>query len=88
MLMGKHVHRAVCGPPPGSALIRPGRFDMQVNVPKPDVKGRTEILNWYLKKIRVDPGRLDPLRFTSSDGFHIVFFYRFRCVILFRLLNE
>ncbi|XP_070774602.1 ATP-dependent zinc metalloprotease YME1L1b [Enoplosus armatus] len=38
-----------------NALIRPGRFDMQVTVPKPDVKGRTEILNWYLKKIKVDP---------------------------------
>ncbi|XP_077414819.1 ATP-dependent zinc metalloprotease YME1L1-like isoform X2 [Vanacampus margaritifer] len=37
-----------------NALIRPGRFDMQVTVPKPDVKGRTEILNWYLKKIKVD----------------------------------
>ncbi|TNN81437.1 ATP-dependent zinc metalloprotease YME1L1 [Liparis tanakae] len=37
------------------ALIRPGRFDMQVTVPKPDVKGRTEILNWYLKKIKMDP---------------------------------
>uniref|UniRef100_A0A8D3CF66 YME1-like 1b n=1 Tax=Scophthalmus maximus TaxID=52904 RepID=A0A8D3CF66_SCOMX len=39
-----------------NALIRPGRFDMQVTVPKPDVKGRTEILNWYLKKIKMDPG--------------------------------
>lgn len=29
---------------------------MQVTVPKPDVKGRTEIINWYLKKIKVDPG--------------------------------
>ncbi|XP_075876825.1 ATP-dependent zinc metalloprotease YME1L1-like isoform X2 [Nelusetta ayraudi] len=38
-----------------NALIRPGRFDMQVTVPKPDIKGRTEILNWYLKKIKVDP---------------------------------
>uniref|UniRef100_A0A8C6WM34 ATP-dependent zinc metalloprotease YME1L1 n=1 Tax=Neogobius melanostomus TaxID=47308 RepID=A0A8C6WM34_9GOBI len=38
-----------------TALVRPGRFDMQVTVPKPDVKGRTEILNWYLKKIKVDP---------------------------------
>ncbi|KPP63912.1 ATP-dependent zinc metalloprotease YME1L1-like, partial [Scleropages formosus] len=36
------------------ALIRPGRFDMQVTVPKPDVKGRTEILKWYLRKIKVD----------------------------------
>ncbi|KAM7390197.1 hypothetical protein PAMA_008396 [Pampus argenteus] len=37
-----------------NALIRPGRFDMQVTVPRPDVKGRTEILNWYLSKIKVD----------------------------------
>uniref|UniRef100_A0A674PPH0 ATP-dependent zinc metalloprotease YME1L1 n=1 Tax=Takifugu rubripes TaxID=31033 RepID=A0A674PPH0_TAKRU len=41
-----------------NALIRPGRFDMQVTVPKPDVKGRTEILNWYLKKIKVDPANV------------------------------
>uniref|UniRef100_A0A8C7ME79 ATP-dependent zinc metalloprotease YME1L1 n=1 Tax=Oncorhynchus kisutch TaxID=8019 RepID=A0A8C7ME79_ONCKI len=38
-----------------NALVRPGRFDMQVTVPRPDVKGRTEILNWYLQKIKVDP---------------------------------
>lgn len=44
--------------PSCSALIRPGRFDMQVTVPRPDVKGRTEILKWYLKKIKVDPGIL------------------------------
>ncbi|KAL4624629.1 ATP-dependent zinc metalloprotease YME1L1-like, partial [Arapaima gigas] len=37
-----------------NALVRPGRFDMQVTVPKPDVKGRTEILKWYLRKIKVD----------------------------------
>ncbi|XP_063074948.1 ATP-dependent zinc metalloprotease YME1L1b isoform X2 [Engraulis encrasicolus] len=37
-----------------TALIRPGRFDMQVTVPRPDVKGRTEILKWYLRKIKVD----------------------------------
>uniref|UniRef100_A0A8C6TJF9 ATP-dependent zinc metalloprotease YME1L1 n=1 Tax=Neogobius melanostomus TaxID=47308 RepID=A0A8C6TJF9_9GOBI len=37
-----------------NALVRPGRFDMQVTVPRPDVKGRTEILNWYLTKIKVD----------------------------------
>ncbi|XP_052465896.1 ATP-dependent zinc metalloprotease YME1L1 isoform X1 [Carassius gibelio] len=37
-----------------NALIRPGRFDMQVTVPIPDVKGRTEIIKWYLKNIKVD----------------------------------
>ncbi|KAJ7396131.1 ATP-dependent zinc metalloprotease YME1L1 [Pitangus sulphuratus] len=41
------------------ALIRPGRFDMQVTVPKPDVRGRTEILKWYLNKIKYDPS-VDP----------------------------
>lgn len=49
-----------------SALIRPGRFDMQVTVPKPDVKGRTEILNWYLKKIKVDPGVFFCFRFLQG----------------------
>lgn len=37
-----------------NALVRPGRFDMLVTVPIPDVKGRTEILQWYLEKIKVD----------------------------------
>uniref|UniRef100_A0A8C4E833 ATP-dependent zinc metalloprotease YME1L1 n=1 Tax=Dicentrarchus labrax TaxID=13489 RepID=A0A8C4E833_DICLA len=53
-----------------NALIRPGRFDMQVTVPKPDVKGRTEILNWYLKKIKVDPGvRLANIIARGTVGF-------------------
>lgn len=38
-----------------NALVRPGRFDMRVTVPRPDVKGRTEILNLYLSKIKMDP---------------------------------
>ncbi|XP_022106153.1 ATP-dependent zinc metalloprotease YME1L1-like [Acanthaster planci] len=33
------------------ALTRPGRFDMKVMVPKPDVKGRTDILMLYLSKV-------------------------------------
>ena len=32
------------------ALLRPGRFDRQVVVPAPDLKGREAILNVYLKK--------------------------------------
>ena len=36
------------------ALLRPGRFDTQVEVNNPDVKGRTEILELYLGKIKHD----------------------------------
>jgi ATP-dependent Zn protease len=37
------------------ALIRPGRFDKQVAVHAPDIKGRTEILDLYLKKTTAAP---------------------------------
>jgi len=33
------------------ALLRPGRFDRQVVVPNPDVRGRLEILKIYAKKV-------------------------------------
>ncbi len=36
------------------ALLRPGRFDRQVVVPKPDVKGREGILNVHVKDIPLD----------------------------------
>ena len=36
------------------ALLRPGRFDRQVVVPLPDIKGRKEILEVYIKKIPID----------------------------------
>ncbi|XP_040565111.1 ATP-dependent zinc metalloprotease YME1L [Lepeophtheirus salmonis] len=36
------------------ALLRPGRFDSQVTVEKPDMKGRKEILELYLGKIKHD----------------------------------
>ncbi|XP_051871618.1 ATP-dependent zinc metalloprotease YME1L1b [Pristis pectinata] len=42
-----------------NALVRPGRFDMQVTVPRPDIRGRVEILKWYLGKVKVDPA-IDP----------------------------
>jgi cell division protease FtsH len=34
------------------ALTRPGRFDRQINVPLPDVKGRFEILQIYAAKVK------------------------------------
>ncbi|KAJ4443854.1 ATP-dependent zinc metalloprotease yme1l [Periplaneta americana] len=33
------------------ALLRPGRFDVEVNVPTPDYTGRKEILDLYLGKV-------------------------------------
>merc|ERR1712242_354499 len=36
------------------ALLRPGRFDTQVNVLNPDVRGRIEILELYVSKIKYD----------------------------------
>lgn len=35
------------------ALLRPGRFDRQISVPKPDVKGRYEILKVHVNKKNV-----------------------------------
>ena len=38
-----------------SALLRPGRFDRQVVIDLPDVKGREEILKIHAAKIKLDP---------------------------------
>jgi cell division protease FtsH len=37
------------------ALLRPGRFDRQVLVDKPDFQGRIDILNVHIKAIKQDP---------------------------------
>lgn len=37
------------------ALTRPGRFDRQITVPRPDVKGRMEILRVHAKKVKMGP---------------------------------
>jgi cell division protease FtsH len=37
------------------ALLRPGRFDRQVVVPRPDVKGREEILRVHARRIPLAP---------------------------------
>ncbi|KAG6526668.1 hypothetical protein ZIOFF_016669 [Zingiber officinale] len=36
------------------ALLRPGRFDRQISLDKPDIKGRDQIFRIYLKKIKLD----------------------------------
>jgi cell division protease FtsH len=37
------------------ALTRPGRFDRQVIVPLPDLKGRADILKVHAKKVKINP---------------------------------
>ena len=37
------------------ALLRPGRFDRQVLVDKPDIKGREEILRIHAKNVKIAP---------------------------------
>ncbi|KAG2601863.1 hypothetical protein PVAP13_5KG622700 [Panicum virgatum] len=36
------------------ALLRPGRFDRQITIDKPDINGRDQIFRIYLKKLKLD----------------------------------
>ncbi|XP_053677327.1 ATP-dependent zinc metalloprotease YME1L isoform X2 [Anopheles nili] len=54
------------------ALLRPGRFDVEVVVPTPDFTGRKEILTYYLGKILSKEINIDQLArgttgFTGAD---------------------
>ena len=40
------------------ALTRPGRFDRMVQVNLPDLEGRRQIFNVHLKKITIDPTKI------------------------------
>ncbi|XP_073297960.1 ATP-dependent zinc metalloprotease FTSH 8, mitochondrial-like isoform X1 [Primulina huaijiensis] len=37
-----------------NALLRPGRFDRQISIDKPDIKGRDQIFRIYLNKLKLD----------------------------------
>jgi ATP-dependent metalloprotease len=41
------------------AAVRPGRFDKKIHVPHPDVKGREDMFNYFLKRIKHDEN-IDP----------------------------
>ncbi|MBN8786182.1 MAG: ATP-dependent zinc metalloprotease FtsH [Terrimonas sp.] len=52
-----------------SALLRPGRFDRQITIDKPDVKGREEIFNVHLKPIKTST-KLDVYKLAEqTPGF-------------------
>jgi len=51
------------------ALLRPGRFDRQVVVPVPDVKGRLEILKVHTKNIPLDENANLELIARGTPGF-------------------
>jgi cell division protease FtsH len=51
------------------ALLRPGRFDRQVLVDRPDVKGREKILQLHSKKIKLSPAVDLSLTAAKTPGF-------------------
>jgi len=51
------------------ALLRPGRFDRQVLVDRPDVKGREKILQLHAKKIKLSPAVDLGLIAAKTPGF-------------------
>src|SRR5687767_14326480 len=52
-----------------SALLRPGRFDRQISIDKPDVKGREAIFKVHLKPIKVSE-KVDILKLAEqTPGF-------------------
>jgi cell division protease FtsH len=52
-----------------AALLRPGRFDRQVLVDRPDVKGRENILRLHAKKIKLSPKADLPQIAAKTPGF-------------------
>ncbi|WP_343187951.1 ATP-dependent zinc metalloprotease FtsH [Buchnera aphidicola (Periphyllus koelreuteriae)] len=51
------------------ALLRPGRFDRQVFVPLPDIKGREQILNVHVKKIAISKDFNSTIIARGTPGF-------------------
>ena len=51
------------------ALLRPGRFDRQVVVPLPDVRGREQILRVHMKKVPVSDDVRPELIARGTPGF-------------------
>ncbi len=51
------------------ALMRPGRFDRQVVVPLPDIRGREQILLVHMRKVPIAPDVLADILARGTPGF-------------------
>jgi len=51
------------------ALLRPGRFDRQVVVPLPDIRGRDEILKVHMRKVPLAPDVKPEIIARGTPGF-------------------
>ncbi|MCZ7561632.1 MAG: ATP-dependent zinc metalloprotease FtsH [Burkholderiaceae bacterium] len=51
------------------ALLRPGRFDRQVVVPLPDIRGREQILNVHMRKVPMAPDVRADIIARGTPGF-------------------
>ncbi len=51
------------------ALLRPGRFDRQVVVPLPDIRGREQILKVHMRKVPIDDNVKPALLARGTPGF-------------------
>ncbi|XP_063631744.1 ATP-dependent zinc metalloprotease YME1L-like [Cydia splendana] len=51
------------------ALLRPGRFDVEVNVPTPDYGGRRDILDLYLGRVTANPDVNSDVLARGTTGF-------------------
>jgi cell division protease FtsH len=51
------------------ALLRPGRFDRQVVVPLPDVRGREQILNVHMRKVPISDDVKPSIIARGTPGF-------------------
>jgi len=51
------------------ALLRPGRFDRQVVVPLPDIRGREEILKVHMRKVPISPDVKPDIIARGTPGF-------------------
>jgi cell division protease FtsH len=52
-----------------SALLRPGRFDRQILIDKPDLNGRVEVLKVHTRELKMDDGIDLKLLASQTPGF-------------------